>query len=316
MHAAVLRYLEEVARSGSIRQAAERLHIAASAVNRQILKIEGDFGVQFFERIPSGVRLTPVGELVLQHARTTLRDFEQLRSQVEELKGRKSGVVRIACLDSLVIHLLPEMIATSMAQHPAINFAVETDVHGRVMQILATGDADIGITFDLQRYPKLLAASEVAMPIMAMVGRDHPLAERCSVTIEECAAFPLLLQRDTEPIRTLIDSELLQVEQLKRPFASCNNFNLLKPLIQAGIGVGFFTAMGFVQEIRAGTIRAIPVTTASFNSLRVAIFVHRGQQMSSAAASVIELLISGLTNLGNFIGVDGLVRPPQAGLRG
>jgi DNA-binding transcriptional LysR family regulator len=46
MHAAALRYVDEVARAGSIRQAAERLNVAASAVNRQILRLEADFGVQ------------------------------------------------------------------------------------------------------------------------------------------------------------------------------------------------------------------------------------------------------------------------------
>ena len=63
MHAAVLRYFDQVARLGSIRRAAEALHVASSAVNRQIIKLEAEIGTPLFERLRSGVRLTAAGEL-------------------------------------------------------------------------------------------------------------------------------------------------------------------------------------------------------------------------------------------------------------
>lgn len=297
MHAAVLRYLEEVTHCGSIRQAAERLHVTASAVNRQILKVESEFGIQFFERLPRGVRLTPAGEVILRHVRTTLRDFESVRGEIGEMRGYMSGTVRIACLDSLAVHFLPKIIAASTSLHPGIGFAVETRVHRRIIKILADGDADIGITFDFERHPRLLPVATIAMPIMAIVGPSHPLADCSEVTIQECVAYRLLLQHDTEPIRKLIESELLQFEQLKRPFTSCNNFNLFKPLIERGIGIGFFTAMGFVQEIHDGLVRAVPVSASSFNRLRLAVLVDRGRPISVATASVIELLKAEIIDL-------------------
>ena len=62
MHATILRYLDQVAKTGSIRRAAEKMNVASSAVNRQILKLEDDLGVKIFERRGNGVRLTPAGE--------------------------------------------------------------------------------------------------------------------------------------------------------------------------------------------------------------------------------------------------------------
>ena len=99
LHAAALAYLDEVARSGSIRQAARRLNIAASAVNRQILKLEVEFGTLLFERLPSGLRLTPAGELVVRHARATLHEYGRMRAELDALDGIRSGLVRIATLD-------------------------------------------------------------------------------------------------------------------------------------------------------------------------------------------------------------------------
>ena len=57
MHAVVLKYFVEVARCGSVRKASEQLFVAASAVNRQILNLEEELGVELFDRVPNGLRL-------------------------------------------------------------------------------------------------------------------------------------------------------------------------------------------------------------------------------------------------------------------
>ena len=62
-HLRILDYVDEVARSGSIRKAAEQLNVTASAVNRRIMDLEEELGAPLFERLPRGVRLTTAGEL-------------------------------------------------------------------------------------------------------------------------------------------------------------------------------------------------------------------------------------------------------------
>ena len=84
MHSVMINYLDEVARQGSIRKASKVLHVASSAVNRQILKLEDELGVRIFERVPGGVNLTPAGQVVLDHARKVLFEFSSL---VRRLKG-------------------------------------------------------------------------------------------------------------------------------------------------------------------------------------------------------------------------------------
>src|SRR4030095_1873090 len=95
MHASILKYFLEGARSGSIRKAAQRLFVASSAVNRQILQLESELGTELFDRLPTGMRLTAAGEVVLHHVRTTLHDFELLRSELDAQKGERSGHISI-----------------------------------------------------------------------------------------------------------------------------------------------------------------------------------------------------------------------------
>ena len=297
MHAVALRYVDEVARAGSIRQAAERLNVAASAINRQILKLEQELGIQLFERLPRGLRLTAAGDLVVRHVRATLHDFERLRGEMSELRGSKSGLVRIGCLDSLLAHVLPELITDFSREHPAINFLVESGVHGRIVHLVAEGEVDIGVTFDLEHHPELTLSADIPMPIMAMVAAKHPLAGRAEVSVADCAAYPLLLQQDTQPIRSQIDAELHVLHKLRRPLVACNNMVLLKQLVVNGLGVAFYTPIGYLRELEAGTVRAVPIAGASISQLRVGLLLHRRRRPGPAAAAMAEALGAALRQL-------------------
>src|SRR4029434_8832403 len=147
LHANVLRYFLEVARSGSIRKAAQRLFVASSAVNRQILQLEAELGTELFDRLPTGMRLNAAGgimlppratsrhdfrylsarvqtgmrlnaagEFVLRHVRTTLHDFELLRTELDALKGERTGHVSVVAMDSLFVDFLPAAVEEFAAE--------------------------------------------------------------------------------------------------------------------------------------------------------------------------------------------------------
>ena len=186
MHAAVLRYFVAVARAGSIRKASDELHVASSAVSRQIQKIEDELGTPLFER----------------------HEFEIMRGELGDLKGKKTGRVHIACLDSLAVQFLPERVMALHGLHPAIDFRIRNDNYSQIFGFVADGDVDVGITFDLARPEDIRCVASVAMPLMAMVSRNHPLARSKSVSLQECAQFNLLLQLDNEVMSSRIAIEL------------------------------------------------------------------------------------------------------------
>ena len=97
LHGSLLRYFDEVVRAGSIRAAAEKLNVASSAINRQVLRLEADLGVKLFERGARRLRLTAAGEILIHHVRRTLRDAERAKSEIEDLQGLKRGIVRTRC---------------------------------------------------------------------------------------------------------------------------------------------------------------------------------------------------------------------------
>ena len=147
MHAfsPLLRYFEEVAVQGSVRRAAERLHIAPSAVTRQVKAFEELLGVPLFERLPRGVRLTSAGELMLASVRRLQREFDAALSQVDALKGLRRGKVRIGVLQTLSERSIPALIGEVRKAYPGISFTVHAGNSGDIAARIAEGELDIGL---------------------------------------------------------------------------------------------------------------------------------------------------------------------------
>ena len=86
-----LLYFTEVARQGSFRKASEALHVSASSIDRQILRVEQELAMPLFERHPTGLRLTAAGELLLHAANNWKKDFTRVCEQLDDLRGLRRG---------------------------------------------------------------------------------------------------------------------------------------------------------------------------------------------------------------------------------
>jgi DNA-binding transcriptional LysR family regulator len=189
----IWRYVDEVARAGSLRQAAERLNVTASALQRRIHDVEEDLGTSLFERLPTGMRLTAAGEAFIRWVRSQASDLERVQSQIEDLSGLRRGVVRIACSQALAAFLLPQEIGAFTTEHPGVHFAVSVTDHKRAVALLRDYEADLALVFQPDTYPELEPLMAVGQRLMAIMRADHVLASRPTLRLRDCAAFPLAL---------------------------------------------------------------------------------------------------------------------------
>lgn len=283
MHASILKYLTAVARTGSIRKASEELHVATSALSRQIKKLEDELGIVLFERLPDGLRLTGAGRIVLRHARETLQQYLVMKGDIGDLQGKITGRIPIACLDSLVIGFMPQQVSDFSRRHPAVDFRIRTDNYNQIFDLVASDDVDIGITFDIARPPDIRVISSVKMPLMAIVARHHPLAKMKSATMQQCAQFKLLLQLDNNVTSLMFSIELGMLERSARVLVASNNQMMLKPLILSGEGVAFYTPLGFYDELLAGDVVAVPIVGIRIEEARLGIVVPRTRKLPHAS---------------------------------
>ena len=290
MHAAVLRYFEAVAEEGSIRRASERLHISPSAVDRQILKLEDHLGTPLFERRPNGMRLTDAGQLVLRHARTTLHDFARLRGDIDNLRGVVSGEVTIATLDSLTVHFLPEAVARFISVHPAVQIRVIALDPVEAMHSVAQGNADLGLTFSPARRRGISLLADVPSPMCAIMTPDHELAARKSVTLDECGDCRLMYQDHSASMQPFFGNEMEAFKSTHKPVAVSNTLAVLKRLLLRGVGIAFYTRLGFAEELASGRLVAVPLEGERLSTLRLCLIAPSDRMPTVAARAVAEHL--------------------------
>jgi DNA-binding transcriptional LysR family regulator len=133
----------------NFRRAAECLHMAQPPLSVSIRKLEDELGARLFDRTRAGVRLTPVGRSVLEHARRTLFHADQFRQAASLAAGGQVGTLRIEYVASSTIHLLPRAIAHFRQSFPRVDLHLSEANTDAIMLSLQQGRTDVGIV----RYP-------------------------------------------------------------------------------------------------------------------------------------------------------------------
>lgn len=227
-HLTTLRFIDAVARTGSIRKAAESLSITSTALNRRILAIEEDLGVPIFERLPRGVRLNSAGEILVDHIRKQFSDMDRVRSQIADLSGVRRGHVSIASSQALLPYFLPEQIATYRRAHPGVSFGVFLRDRTAAEQALVDYTADIALVFEPVRLAEFQTIRTIRQHVHAVFSADHPLAGRKTVRLAECLRYPVALPTKSYGVRHLLETALMDSNLTMNAVIESDSFEFLR----------------------------------------------------------------------------------------
>ena len=246
LHSRMLTYLDEVVRAGSIRKAAERLGIAASSINRQIIALETEYGVALFERLPRKLRLTVAGELLIGHVRQTLRDQAQMRSRLIDLQGQRRGLVRVATIGGLVPSVFPPLLSWMREHHPFVKLVVRAMPLDAVVGAVLSGEAELGLGYQLPTDPRLRMLARVPSRIGVVMAPDHPLAGLADISIADCLGYPMIIPDTSITIGALLADAFERSSVQVDTVVETNSIELLRQAATIG------QTLAFLSEIEAG----------------------------------------------------------------
>lgn len=285
----IFSYLDAVAHYGSIRKAAEALHIASSALNRRILDLEQDVGSPLFERLPRGVRATAAGELFIAYVRRSLKELRLVEAQIDGLRGLVRGRVRVAVAESVTGRMLPDAIAEYHQRHPGVGFSVTVGGPRDLVSALMRDKVDLILTHEPTEGDVEVLA-EVPQPLCALVAPEHPLATRTSLRLRDCIAYPLALPDETLAARALIDSALSRASIRFEPALFSNSIEATKMFARTAGGICFSFMIGKKPDV-SGMI-AIPLSDPGLADAELRLATRRGRVLPVAAAAFAEQLTS------------------------
>ena len=248
-HLRFLKYIDEVARAGSIRQAAERLHVAPSAVNRRLQDVEEELGTPLFERLPRGMRLTAAGELFIAYVRGRAAELDQVLSQIEELQGLRRGTVRMVVSQALATGFLPKAMTAFRKSHPLVRFEVQVGDHVQALARLRAFESDLALVFNLAGEADLSLLARLEQKLLAVMHRSHPLARAAGgLRLRDCAAWPLALPNRDTGGRQMLEHFLARSSIKLRAQIESNSFELLRNCLDAEQAISVQFAIGAVAD--------------------------------------------------------------------
>lgn len=289
--------LEMVARYGSIRKAAERMNATPSAVNRQILNLELEYGQPLFERLPRGMRPTEAGRVLISQVRKWRQD---LLGVSEELDGLRpyGGRVRVGIMECLASGFLPTVFRKLQQRHPTAALHAVVGGTDAILEKIKAGSIDLAVAFNTPHDSEVSIVHTATLPLGIVVPPWHALASKPFATIDDIQDQDFLITDESLTIGPL--SEII-IERLRAPvqrIAVTNSIAFLKAMVREGLGLSMLTLIDVHDEVKDGRLCFVPMagsrmtTPLSLSSRDVKALTEVGKAASEIIAASLQELES------------------------
>lgn len=281
----------EVARCGSVRKAAERLHLAPSAVSRHVGRLERSFETILLERRADGVALTASGEILRGHLIDLLRHVDLMRDALAARPGG-SGKIRLVTIEGITRDFLSPQIAAFTRGRPSITFNVDVRPRDKVFDALEQYEAEIGFIYDHFSHPAIEAAGQWRQPLMAFVGADHRLASGQALSLQDLDGQPCVLPDASFGIHRLVTRAFQRAGAVPDVQLVSNHLHFLSSHAMR-INAMLFAPLRAVQtEVLGGRLVPVNLVCREFEHRFVSAAVRRGRPLTAAASEFLGQVLS------------------------
>ncbi|MFB9267683.1 LysR family transcriptional regulator [Bradyrhizobium erythrophlei] len=188
-----LRYFVSVADSGSISAAAVVLHVAQSAVSRQMLRLEEEVGGVLFQRSIAGVELTESGHVLLERARFILREIENATNDVSTFSRGMRGTVRMAAPASAGRALYVPLVQRFHAQFPLVQLELSDSTTDDMLRSLAAGTLDLGLVTEIEAREDVVVKPAWREETLLLAAVGNPICKRKSIAARDLKQMPIII---------------------------------------------------------------------------------------------------------------------------
>jgi DNA-binding transcriptional LysR family regulator len=253
-----VRVFEAVARLQGVTRAAEELETSQPYVSKQIALMEAQLNLRLFSRVGRRLYLTQAGELLHQHAKLvvgTLKDAEDMLLRTAAASQKR---IRIATTTT-GMYMLPEWLAGFEKRIAELETTVIVTNGEEVEQRVISGDVDLGFVANRPR-SRGLVVSVVAEDSLALaVPKDHPLALRSSVRLDELRRERFIIREPESASRALTEKRIFQKHPDWRFRLQINHIDAIKSSLEEGLGISFISKRAIDRELRSGALVMVPV---------------------------------------------------------
>ena len=287
---------EAVRRDLNLTETAKALFTSQPGISKAILELEEELGVDIFARHGKRLkRVTEPGQQVLKSVEIIMREVANLRRIGDEFSKQDAGTLRIATTHTQARYFLPEPVALLRKRYPKVQVVLHQGMPEQVARMLLDDVAEIGLATEaLAAHPELITLPCYEWHHVMVVPTGHPLAAVERPTLEQLAAFPLVLYQPTVTGRTRIDQAFERARLKPLVALEAIDSDVIKTYVRLGLGVGIVTELALRGEAADSELAGRPLGHLfGPNVTRVAF--KRGAYLRQFVYAFAELLSPRLT---------------------
>jgi DNA-binding transcriptional LysR family regulator len=226
-----------LARSGSFSEAARLQGVSQPAISRTVQQLEEAIGHRLFDRTTRSVALTPTGQELLPIAERLVAEFDNSFGELARFIAGRRGRVAVAALPSIAAVLLPPAIARYREDHPDVEVAIMDGLSGSVLDAVAEGRADIGLTIKPSPRATLNYRPLMSDEFGLVCRPDDALAGKSPLPWSVFAQRPFVAMAPESSVRQMTDAAFLQAGLAIPPLYGCAFLGTTGHLVAAGLGI-------------------------------------------------------------------------------
>ncbi|MCQ4268820.1 MAG: LysR family transcriptional regulator [Pseudomonas sp.] len=247
-----------VCESRSYSRAAEEMALTQPAVSLQIRQLEELVGQPLFEYVGKKLYLTEAAEALKRASSDIFARLDSLDMQLTDLQGSLQGQLNLA-VESSAKYFVPHLFAAFRRQHPDVSLQLSVVNRAQVIKRLSDNRDDLVIMS--------LMPSEVALeflpflnnPIVAVAPPEHPLCQASRLSLQDLAAYPLLVREPGSGTRKACEEYFQQKRAHFAQTVQIASLDALREAVIAGLGVALLPRHAVTLELAHGLLRELPV---------------------------------------------------------
>jgi DNA-binding transcriptional LysR family regulator len=289
MHIETLKIFCDLADLRSFSKTAEKHLVSQSAISQQVAQMEIEHKCQLFDRSKRPLELTAAGEVFYRAAKDIVDRFELLRSEMNALKATAQSRINVGAIYSIGMHNLPDYIKKFLVKRQNVNVHVEYFNADKIYEMVMSGELDIGIVAVPKRDKRLDVYEFEDEPLVMVCSPKHTLAGESQIDIHKLQFERFIGFEEGTPTRDWIDGIFQRYNLTIRPVMEFDNVETVKKAVEINSGVSILPRPAILQELKAGTIKAIEFSNESFVR-PTGIITRKDRVLSLDTRYLIELL--------------------------
>ncbi|MFD6443248.1 LysR family transcriptional regulator [Peribacillus sp. NPDC060186] len=251
-----IEYFIEVAKREHMTEAAVALHVAQSAVSRQIYNLEEELGVPLFIREGRKIKLTPIGHTFLANMEQAMDIIDRSKRELAESLNPEKGTIRIGFPSSLASYILPKVISDFRGIYPEAKFTLKQGSYRYLIDSVIQGNINMALIGPLPVNEKKIHGETLFIEnLVALLSESHPLASKKSLNLNELQGNPFIVYPKGYVLRDIV-MKACKLHGFEPEVAfEGKDTDAIKGLVAAGLGVTLIPEISLIDSLPRFTVR-------------------------------------------------------------